>query len=70
MALPPETSTIVRAASILLMAVISLAWYSLVMMMFSSAKMVAIYQNVHRWLDGFAGLVFIGFAIRLLLHLD
>ncbi len=66
-ALPPETSAKAGALSILLMFVISLVWYSLVMMAFSSAKIVKTYRVLNRWLNAIAGSVFIGFAIKLLL---
>ncbi len=65
-ALPPEAPASSGLISVLLMVVISLIWYSLVMLLFSSAAVAKGYQGIQRWMDGIAGAVFIGFGARLI----
>ena len=66
-ALPPEAPALSGILSVLLMVVISLIWYSLVMLLFSSAAVLKGYQGIQRWMDGIAGTVFIGFGAKLIL---
>lgn len=65
--LPPGAPVNSGFIAALLMVVISFVWYSLVMLLFSSAAVVKKYQALQRWMDGLAGSVFIGFGIRLIL---
>lgn len=55
---------------ILLMVLISLAWYSLVVMVFSSRKIRQGYTRIQHWLEKIAGAVFAGFGLRLVLSDD
>lgn len=67
-ALPPEAPMISGLIAVLLMVTISLTWYSLVMLMFSSTIVAGGYQKLQRWLDGLAGCVFISFGLQLIME--
>lgn len=48
------------------MAVISLIWYSFVVFIFSSKKFSSFYDRIQKWVEGFAGVVFVTFGIKLI----
>ena len=48
-----------------LMALISIVWYTLIAYIFSIDHFRAVYSRARRWIDRVAGVIFIGFGIRL-----
>jgi threonine/homoserine/homoserine lactone efflux protein len=48
-----------------LMVTISFVWYSLVVFIFSSHKFSDLYCKMQRWVEGFAGIIFIIFGVKL-----
>jgi RhtB (resistance to homoserine/threonine) family protein len=48
-----------------LMATISFVWYSFVVLIFSSNKFRNAYNKMQSWVEGFAGIIFIIFGVRL-----
>ncbi|MCP4721177.1 MAG: LysE family transporter, partial [Desulfobacteraceae bacterium] len=63
--LPKEPSIFIGILSIILMAGISLIWYSFIVFLFSSKKFGNFYKRIQNLIQGFAGLVFITFGIKL-----
>lgn len=57
-----------RSAIFLLIVVETLAWFSLVAMVFALPKMRRGYQRLAKWIDGVAGVVFAGFGIALIVN--
>lgn len=57
-----------RAGIFLLILVETLAWFSLVAMVFALPKMRRGYQRLAKWIDGVAGVVFAGFGIALIIN--
>ena len=66
-ALPEEPSLLIGMLSIMLMTSISLFWYSTVVFLFSSKKFGDFYQRIQNRIQGFAGVVFIAFGVKLFL---
>ena len=56
-----------RSAIFLLIVIETLAWFSLVAMVFALPKMRRGYQRLAKWIDGFAGALFAGFGIHLII---
>ena len=50
------------------MVTISVAWYTLVVCLLSTRTASSAYLRLRRWIDGLAGVVFLGFGGRLLLE--
>lgn len=66
-ALPKEPSSLlIGILSVILMASISLLWYSVVVFLFSSKKISSYYGRTQNWLQGFAGAAFIAFGTKLI----
>lgn len=57
-----------RLGIFLLIVVETLAWFSLVAMVFALPKMRRGYQRLAKWIDGVAGVVFAGFGIALIVN--
>lgn len=65
---PKEPTLWIGMISILLMTVISFTWYSAVVILFSSKKIIKFYQRIQYGIEGFAGAVFIAFGTKLILE--
>ena len=63
--LPKEPSIYVGILIVTSMVVISLIWYSFIVFIFSSERFNNYYDRIQKWLEGFAGLVFIAFGVKL-----
>ena len=63
--LPKEPSIFVGMLSVILMASISLIWYSIIVFLFSSNRFSEFYNQIQNWIQGFAGVVFIIFGTKL-----
>ena len=57
-----------RLGIFLLIVVETLAWFSLVALVFALPKMRRGYQRLAKWIDGVAGVVFAGFGIALIVN--
>ncbi|MFU2315485.1 threonine export protein RhtC [Rahnella sp. PCH160] len=57
-----------RLGIFLLIVVETLAWFSLVAVVFALPKMRRGYQRLAKWIDGVAGVVFAGFGIALIVN--
>ncbi|CAM3748088.1 threonine export protein RhtC [Rahnella bruchi] len=57
-----------RLGIFLLIVVETLAWFSLVALVFALPKMRRGYQRLAKWIDGVAGVVFAGFGIALIMN--
>jgi len=66
--LPKEPTVFTGILIVTLMAVISLTWYSFVVLIFSSKIFRHYYHQTQKWLEGFAGIIFVGFGAKLLLN--
>ncbi len=51
--------------SVALMAVLSIIWYAAVAWLFSNARFTGLYRRSRRWIDRFAGAIFIAYGVRL-----
>ncbi len=47
------------------MVLISFVWYSFVVLLFSSSAFRGAYHRIRRWIEGFAGMIFIMFGVKL-----
>ncbi len=65
--LPKEPTIFIGILIVTLMVVISLIWYLFVVLLFSSDKVSNCYSRMHKWLEGFAGIIFVFFGIKLVL---
>ena len=63
--MPQQPSILLGITSILLMLSLSLLWYGAVAYLFSSPRLAIFYQRSRQWIDRIAGVIFIGFGIRL-----
>lgn len=63
--LPKEPTLSVGLLIVGLMVIISLSWYSLVVLIFASKKFVNEYRKMRRWMEGFAAIIFIAFGAKL-----
>ncbi|MBU9812042.1 threonine export protein RhtC [Rahnella sp. C60] len=57
-----------RLGIFLLIVVETLAWFSLVALVFALPKMRRGYQRLAKWIDGVAGVVFAGFGVALIMN--
>ena len=57
-----------RLGIFLLIVVETLAWFSLVALVFALPKMRRGYQRLAKWIDGVAGVVFAGFGVALIVN--
>ncbi len=64
-ALPKEPTIFIGMLIVTLMVVISLIWYSFVVFIFSSEKFSDYYNRIQKWVEGFAGIVFVAFGAKL-----
>ncbi len=67
-ALPQDPSLLLGMLSVILMASISLLWYSIVVFLFSSKKIKNQYGRTQNWMQGFAGAAFVVFGTKLILE--
>jgi threonine/homoserine/homoserine lactone efflux protein len=65
--LPPESSWSDGPFIIAIMMAISAAWYGVVASALGRARMVRRYRRCRRWIDAIAGMVFVGFGMKLAL---
>ena len=65
-ALPADHSWQQGAAAVAIMVIISSTWYSLVLMVMGRPPVVAAYTRAKRGIDAVAGMIFMGFGIKLL----
>lgn len=63
--IPSETSYEIGIWSAALMALISIVWYSFVAYIFSTSQFRYLYRNIRVWIERVAGVIFIGFGVRL-----
>ena len=63
--LPKEPTIGIGISIVSLMVVISLVWYSFIVLIFSSNGFKFYYNKMQKWLEGFAGVIFIGFGAKL-----
>lgn len=63
--LPSHTSYVLGLMSVLLMVLISFLWYTSVAYLFSLNQFRDIYRRMSLWIERCAGLVFIGFGVKL-----
>jgi threonine/homoserine/homoserine lactone efflux protein len=47
------------------MTILSITWYTAVAYVFSTPRCAGLYQRGQRWIDRFAGMVFMAFGARL-----
>ncbi len=64
-ALPKEPTIFIGMLIVTLMVVISLIWYSFVVFIFSSEKFGDCYNQIQKWVEGFAGIIFVAFGAKL-----
>ncbi len=64
-ALPIEPTIFIGMLIVTLMVVISLIWYSFVVLIFSSKKFGDCYKRIQKWVEGFAGIIFVAFGAKL-----
>jgi len=64
--LPKDPSVSIGILSVIIMASISLLWYSSVVFLFSSRKFSKFYNRIQNWIQGFAGIVFVAFGTKLI----
>ena len=65
--LPKEPTIFIGIVIVTSMVFISLIWYSIVVLIFSSKRFNNYYNKMQKWVEGFAGLVFISFGLKLVL---
>ena len=63
--MPAEAPVGLGLGSVMLMASLSAGWYALVACLFSRERCADLYRRSRHWIDRGAGLVFIGFGLRL-----
>lgn len=63
--MPAAAPTWLGLTSVVLMATISIAWYAAVACFFSTPRFTGFYRRSGRWIERFAGLIFIAFGARL-----
>lgn len=64
-AMPASVPPMLLALAVLTMATLSFSWYSGVALLFSSRRMVRVYERSRRWLDRFAGSCYLLFGAHL-----
>ena len=63
--LPKEPTISIGIFIVTLMVVISLIWYFFIVLLFSSNKVSNYYNRMQKWLEGFAGIIFLAFGAKL-----
>ena len=63
--LPKEPTIGIGIVIVTLMVMISLVWYSFIVLIFSSTGFKFYYNKMQKWLEGLAGAIFIGFGAKL-----
>lgn len=63
--LPEQPSLSLGILSVLLMACLSMSWYSVVACVFSTHSLGTLYERGHRWIDRIAGAIYIGFGAQI-----
>ena len=63
--LPKEPTILIGIFIVTLMVAISLIWYFFVVLLFSSDKVSNYYNRMQKWLEGFAGIIFLAFGAKL-----
>ncbi|MEA1910382.1 MAG: LysE family transporter [Spirochaetota bacterium] len=63
--LPKEPKIMTGLIIVALMILISLSWYSFVVLIFSSAKLAGYFKRIQNKIDGFAGVIFVVFGAKL-----
>ena len=63
--MPADATYSVALISVALMALISIVWYTAVAYVFSFEQFRTVYKRAKVWIDRVAGIIFIGFGIRL-----
>ena len=64
--LPKEPTIFIGIFIVTLMVVISLIWYFFIVLLFSSNKVSNYYNRMQKWLEGFAGIIFLAFGAKLI----
>jgi len=64
--LPKEPTIFMGLLIVSLMVGLSLIWYSFVVLIFSSHKFSGFYNQMQRWLEGIAGIIFVAFGAKLI----
>ena len=64
--LPKEPTIGIGILIVTLMVMISLVWYSFIVIIFSSNGFKYYYNKMQKWLEGIAGVIFIGFGVKLI----
>ena len=63
--LPKEPTIGIGILIVTIMVVISLVWYSFIVFIFSSNGFKYYYNKMQKWIEGLAGVIFIGFGAKL-----
>ena len=63
--LPKEPTIFIGISIVITMVLISLLWYSFIVVIFSSARFNHYYNRVQNWIEGIAGVIFVGFGAKL-----
>ncbi|MCG8688061.1 MAG: LysE family transporter [Desulfobacterales bacterium] len=64
--LPKEPTIGLGVLVLSLMVMISFVWYSFIVIIFSSNGFRYYYNRMQKWLEGFAGIIFMGFGAKLI----
>jgi threonine/homoserine/homoserine lactone efflux protein len=67
-ALPPDVPWAQGAEAVALMVSISVAWYALVVCVFTTQSVARVYAGLQHWVDRLAGAIFVGFGAKLILR--
>ena len=65
--LPKEPTIRIGILVLSLMVIISLLWYSFIVIVFSSNGFRHYYNKMQKWLERFSGIIFIGYGTKLML---
>ena len=66
--MPAEAPVWLGLTSVIVMTMLSIAWYAAVACMFSTPRFAGFYQLGHHWVDRLAGMVFMTFGARLIMN--
>ena len=64
--MPADAPIWLGLTSVIVMTMLSIAWYAAVACMFSTPQFAGLYQLGHHWVDRLAGMVFMTFGARLI----
>jgi threonine/homoserine/homoserine lactone efflux protein len=62
--MPPDAAVSVGLVTVAEMVAISVGWYGLVACVISARPVAALFQRGRRWIDRVAGVIFVGFGVR------